>query len=235
MSFRVHLEAVSKNFGEVQALHPLTAQLGPGERIALMGHNGAGKTTLLTVIASLSKASTGNVHYLDGDRELKKKPEIRQRLSLLSHQPMLYPDLSILENFLFFSRMYDLGLSKDAILDHLDAVGMSGDPNRLVRACSQGMTQRLAFARAMLHRPELLLLDEPFSGLDIRGIERVQKLLRDFSGTVVMVSHEVDHCHALMDEFWILRRGRLVKKLQRTQYDRAQLEAEFRSELPEEL
>lgn len=235
MSLSIELESVAKHFGEIQAVRRIKDQIGPHSKIALIGHNGAGKTTLVNMIATLSRPSDGKIHYLLDGKPLKKRLEIRNRLALLSHESMLYADLTVLENFIFFSRLYKKSWDKNRIVDHLSEVGMGQFTNRLVSACSRGMVQRLCFARTRIHAPDLYILDEPFSGLDIGGVDRMKSLLQKHSGNMLIVSHDIQHCYDLADEFWIFKRGKRLHKLHKSETSQKALEEHFRASLPREL
>lgn len=208
MAFRIELKKVTKQFGEFTALKNVTGVIGQGDRISILGHNGAGKSTLLNVAATLSKPTSGEVHFYDGDREIKNLLEVRRNLTYLSHEPMLYPDLTSIENLRFTARIYGMELTEDQFTELLESVGMGRARNRVFRTCSRGMQQRLSMARALIPQPNMLLLDEPFSGLDNDGVARMIKLLDTYSW--VMVTHDLRMGYEMANRFWIFRRGKLV-------------------------
>jgi ABC-type multidrug transport system ATPase subunit len=235
LNLRVELQGASKLYGETQALHPLSRTLFPGMRLAVLGHNGAGKSTLLSLLSTLASPSTGKLRFFADSVELNGKGTIRSRISLLGHKCMLYPDLTLWENLRFFARLYGVQEEKPRLEGLLERLGLYRERHRLLRTCSQGMTQRLAIARALVHDPQLLLLDEPFSGLDLHGVERASQLLSGFPGLLVMVTHEPRHAWALCEHFLILRRGRLVAESSRGQGQLADLENLLRNHLPGEM
>ena len=217
MSFRIELENVSKRFGEFIALKNVNAEIHQGDRISILGHNGAGKSTLLNIAATLTRPSSGSVRFFDGDKELKNKVEIRKNLTYLSHEPMLYPDLTAAENLRFVARMYGCELDEAALSELLESVGMARSRNRIFRTCSRGMQQRLSLARALLPQPKLLLLDEPFSGLDNEGVSRLTKRLAGYSW--VIVTHDLELGYQMADTFWVFKRGKLVHVLKKEGLD----------------
>lgn len=213
MSFKVTLDKVGKQFGEFTALRPFSENVEMGDRISILGHNGAGKSTLLNLIATLSRPSEGEIYYHMDGHELEKRPAIRQLMTYLSHEPMLYPDLTAEENLRFVAGMYNVPFDETRYKELLDMVGMSRIGDRLFRNCSRGMQQRLSIARAMLPNPKLLLLDEPFSGLDSEGIRRLKGLFLKPELSWVLVTHDLELGWELANRFWILRKGKLVHSL----------------------
>lgn len=235
LNLRVELQGASKIYGETQALHPLSRTLLPGMRLAVLGHNGAGKSTLLSLLSTLAAPSAGKLRFFADSLELLSKGAIRSRISLLGHKCMLYPDLTLWENLRFFARLYGVREEKARLTTLLERLGLHRERHRLLRTCSQGMTQRLAIARALIHEPQLLLLDEPFSGLDLHGVERASQLLSDFPGLLVLVTHDPRHAWALCEHFLILRRGRLVAESSRAHSRLADLEQLLQAHLPGEM
>ncbi len=219
MGLHIQLESVSKHFGEFAALRTFSETLRPGDRVSILGHNGAGKSTLLNLVATLARPSEGNIRYFDGERALTNKREIRRRLTYLSHEPMLYPDLTAAENLRFVAGMYGQSLDDAALHQLLDTVGMTAVGDRLFRNCSRGMQQRLAIARALMPAPDLLLLDEPFSGLDSEGTQRLTGLFTRPGLSWLLVTHDLRIGYELANRFWILRRGKLVHSLCKSDVD----------------
>ncbi len=211
MAFRIQLTNITKQFGEFTALKNVSGAIGIGDRISVLGHNGAGKSTLLNIAATLSKPTSGEVQFFDGETELKSQIDIRRRLTYLSHEPMLYPDLTSIENLKFTARIYGMELSEDDFTRLLESVGMGRARNRVFRTCSRGMQQRLSMARALIPNPKMLLLDEPFSGLDNDGVARMIKLLDSYSW--VMVTHDLRMAYEMANRFWIFRRGKLAHNI----------------------
>src|SRR5947208_6603052 len=182
-----------REYGERAVLRDLTVSVSTGETLAVLGPNGAGKTTLLRILATLLRPSAGSVSVL-GCALPKEAWRARGRIGYLGHEPLLYRDLSCVENLHFQARLY--GLAPDAeerTAELLDRVGMSRRTDELVRNLSAGMVQRLAVCRSVLHRPELLLLDEPRSHLDPEAAALVEPLLGAApSCTRVLVTHDVE-------------------------------------------
>ena len=202
----IALDALERRYGERVALHGVTVRLEPGATLAVLGANGAGKTTLLRVLATLLRPHAGRAAVLgsllpgDGWR-------VRGRVGYLGHDPLLYRDLSGRENLAYHARLH--GLEAARVEQRLGAVGLArraGDP---VRDLSKGMVQRLAVARATLHDPDLLLLDEPRANLDPAAAEALEPLIGRASGKArVLVSHDVDGALAEADLALGLRAGR---------------------------
>lgn len=202
---------VSKTFGDRKALDKVTFSLPRGAFLSIFGPNGAGKSTLLRVLATLARPTSGSVRVLGIDA--KEEPDrVRGRIGMVSHQAMLYPDLTALENLEFYARMYGVGDPAERSRALLKRVGLDHRRFDAVRTFSRGMTQRLAIARALVHDPAVLFLDEPYAGLDPHAVEIFDGLLEDLRDgrTFVMVSHDLrkgfDACsHAL-----VLARGKVV-------------------------
>jgi heme exporter protein A len=196
-----------KRYGAKIVLQINDWKVDEGEFVALVGPNGAGKTTLLRVLASLSRPTRGNIR-LGG----QKLADARRNLGVVSHQTMLYGDLSAGENLQFFGRMYGVPDLEKRIAEVLDQVGLSQRRSDAVRIFSRGMQQRLAIARAVLHDPQVLLLDEPHTGLDQDACGMLDATLRKVwrqGRTVVMATHDLDRAAALATRFDVLVRGRL--------------------------
>jgi len=219
VTFAIELDRVCKKFDEFWALRDFTERIESGDRISLLGHNGAGKSTLLNMLATLSSVSGGAIRYQREERHLEKKVEIRRLLTYLSHEPMMYPDLNAVEGLRFTARLYGRDISEEEIIELLDRVGMKRARDRLFRTCSRGMQQRLSIARALLPQPELLLLDEPFSGLDTEGVMRFQELFHASDLSWLLVSHDLELAWSMANRFWILHRGRLIHSIRKAELD----------------
>jgi heme ABC exporter ATP-binding subunit CcmA len=203
-------DSVWKYFGDYPALRGATIEVRQGACMALLGRNGAGKTTLLRILASLSKPSKGEVTLLGRSA---RSPEARRRIGYLGHGIGVYDDLSAFENLSLFGRLMGLTKPAEAANDALDRVGLSRVRDGLAREFSRGMRQRLAVARAFLHQPDLLLLDEPFTSLDDRAIAVLQQLLADArarGATIVMSTHQIREAMELASDVALLERGRMV-------------------------
>ena len=215
----VHLDQVTKRFGGSLALRGIDLQVKSGKCLGLVGPNGAGKTTLLKVLSTLTSPSSGTVTIagLDASRAAER---IRPLLGVLSHRTFLYGHLTAFENLHFYGRMLGVIRLGERIREVLETVGLATLGRQLVRTYSRGMQQRLAIARAILHRPRLLLLDEPYNALDGQAVARVQALLRELAGeghTVVISTHDLPRGFELCDEIAIQRRGRIVDRIATSQ------------------
>ncbi len=182
-----------------------------GEFVALLGPNGAGKTTFLRILSSLAKPNYGSI-MISGFQLPTQSEHVRQRLGVVSHQPLLYGDLSAEENLKFYSRLYGLHPAKERIAEILNLVGLEKRKSDLVRTYSRGMQQRLAIGRAILHDPEVLLLDEPHTGLDQDASNILDGILQQVAmrgRTVVMTSHDLARVANLASRFDVLSRGKI--------------------------
>ena len=206
MASAIELEALSRDYGERTALADVSVALEEGETLAVLGPNGAGKTTLLRILATLLRPHRGVARVLG--RELPREGwTVRGRIGFLGHDPLLYRDLTARENLLYHARLHDVG--EQRVEEVLEQVGMARRADEALRLLSRGMVQRLAVCRAVLHDPELLLLDEPTSHLDPAGIELVEPLIGRSSGrTRVVVSHDPGGSVAEADVVLGLKRGR---------------------------
>lgn len=213
----IQVRGLVKRFGLKTVLRGLDFTVAPGEFVALLGPNGAGKTTFLRILASLSRPTAGVVQ-VGGYRLPEQAAAVRRRLGVVSHQPLLYGDLSAEENLRFYGRLYGLRDLEARVAEVLDLVGLADRRRDLVRTYSRGMQQRLAIARALLHRPEVLLLDEPYTGLDQDACAMLDAVLRQVAAaghTVVMTSHDLSRAAALATRFDVLSRGRIVASVAR--------------------
>ncbi|RME87883.1 MAG: heme ABC exporter ATP-binding protein CcmA [Anaerolineae bacterium] len=208
----IEVNKLVKRFGLKTVLRGIDFRVERGEFVALLGPNGAGKTTFLRILASLSRPSMGEVR-IAGYRLPSQASAVRRRLGVVSHQPLLYGDLSAEENLRFYGRMYALDNLDRRIDEVLEMVGLAARRRDLVRTFSRGMQQRLAIGRAVLHDPDVLLLDEPHTGLDQDACAMLDHVLRDVASrgrTVVMTSHDLARAEDLASRFDILSRGLIV-------------------------
>jgi heme exporter protein A len=190
------------------ALRDVQLAVPAGATLAVIGANGAGKTTLLKVLATLLRPHEGSVRVLDAGLP-DEAWKVRGRVGYLGHEPALYRSLSARENLRFAARLH--GTGEDRISELLDAVGLARRGDDRVEEFSRGMRQRIAAARAVLHDPPLLLLDEPLSALDPRAVELLEPLIGRASGrTRVMVTHDIARAQAEGDQVLALRAGRIV-------------------------
>lgn len=198
-----------KRFGMKAVLRGLDFEVQPGEFVALLGPNGAGKTTFLRILASLSRPSLGEVRVA-GYALPKQAAEVRARLGVVSHLPLLYDDLTAEENLRFYARMYNISNLETRLTEVLEMVGLENRRRDLVRTFSRGMQQRLAIGRAVLHNPDVMLFDEPYTGLDQDASSMLDEVLKSVAArgrTVVMTSHDLARAEDLATRFDILSRG----------------------------
>jgi len=207
---RVH--RLVKNFGAHPVLRGVDLHVPPGEYLVLVGPNGAGKTTLLRLLATLARPTTGEVR-VGGWLLPQSADRVRPHLGFVSHQPLLYADLTAGENLRFFARMYALQDASARIGEALDLVGLAKRRDDLVGSFSRGMQQRLTIARATLHQPDVLLLDEPYTGLDQDAVAMLDEVLRSVASggrTIVMTTHNLARGLSNSHRVAVLSRGRIV-------------------------
>ncbi len=204
----IELDGLERRYGERVALAGVSARVEAGQTLAVLGGNGAGKTTLLRVLAGLLRPHAGSARVLDAELP-SERWKLPGRVGYLGHDPLLYRDLSGRENLRYHARLHGVGLERVGVV--LELVGMERRADDPVRELSRGMVQRIAVARAVLHEPPLLLLDEPRANLDPAAAELLEPLIGRPSGrTRVLVSHDVKGALAEADVVLRLRRGRPV-------------------------
>ena len=229
----IEVKKLVKRFGMKSVLRGLDFDVQPGEFVALLGPNGAGKTTFLRILASLSRPSLGEVHVA-GYRLPNQAAAVRARLGVVSHLPLLYGDLTAEENLHFYGRMYGVAQLEGRISEVLDMVGLEARQRDLVRTFSRGMQQRLAIGRAVLHDPEVVLFDEPYTGLDQDACAMLDEVLRSVAAkgrTVVMTSHDLVRAEDLATRFDILSRGVIAASATRRELNRTNLLSFYRNAL----
>ena len=209
-SWVIEAENLRKTFAWTPVLEGVSCRVCAGEALGLFGPNGAGKTTFLRLLATLLRPSGGTLRLFDS---APHDSAVRRRLGFLGHDSFLYPDLTPVENLTFYGRAYNLSDLGVRIATALEQVGLRDWGNMPVRMFSRGMEQRLALARTLLHEPDLLLLDEPYTGLDSRGVTTLQTTLARAKGqgkTIVLTTHDFALGLALFDRALILNRGRIA-------------------------
>lgn len=208
----VEVVGVKKSFGFKPVLRRIDFVLPRGERLALLGPNGAGKTTLLRILAGLSKPGSGTI-AIDGFDSHQDAQELRACIGLVAHQAYLYEELSALENLLFFGRLYSVPQACERALLLLEQLGLSRRAQERVSTFSRGQVQRLAWARALLHQPSLLLLDEPDTGLDQQGNMLMDQLFAEHharGGSIIFTTHNLERALRLSDRVIIIAGGRVA-------------------------
>jgi heme ABC exporter ATP-binding subunit CcmA len=208
----LEIKGLKKSYSLKPILRGIDVGLDQGECMALLGVNGAGKTTLLRILACLIKPGAGTV-LIDGFDIVQEAQHIRHIVGFVGHQPNLYDDLTVLENLLFFGRMYSVQQTHERAISLLQQVGLARRAGERVGTLSRGQLQRLSLVRALLHSPQLLLLDEPDAGLDDEGIELLEELLQEHTkrgGTTVFTTHNFDRAVKLSDRICMLGRGQVV-------------------------
>ncbi len=229
----IKVRKLVKRFGMKTVLNGLDLDLGPGEFVALLGPNGAGKTTFLRILASLSRPSLGEVRVA-GHRLPQEAAQVRARLGVVSHQPLLYGDLTAEQNLRFYGRMYGIPRLDERITEVLEMVGLESRRHDLVRTFSRGMQQRLAIGRGVLHDPDVMLFDEPHTGLDQDASTMLDGVLRSVAAqgrTVLMTSPDLVRAEDLATRFDILSRGVIAASATPRQLSRTNLLAFYRQAL----
>ena len=203
---------LKKRYGLKPVLRRIDLALPYGQRMALLGANGAGKTTLLRILAGLSKADAGTV-YVDGLESRYAQQEMRRHIGFVAHQSYLYEELTVIENLLFFGQLYAVSQARERALWLLQRVGMERRAQDRVSALSRGQIQRVAWARALLHCPRLLLLDEPDTGLDQDGLSLIESLQAEHSaqgGSILFTTHQLERALSLSDQIVIMAHGHIA-------------------------
>jgi ABC-type multidrug transport system ATPase subunit len=206
----INARGVWKFYGDFAALRDINLAIPKGATLALLGRNGAGKTTFLRMLAALSTPSRGTITIAGG--ELRSESQ-RRRIGVIGHGIWIYDDLTAAENLEFYAGLYGTGDTPDKVSRWLELTGLERVRNRQAREFSRGMRQRLAIARAFLHDPEILLLDEPFTALDDRAAELLSRLIRqahELGRTAIISTHQLREALALATEIAVLDRGRLA-------------------------
>jgi len=208
----IRAEGLTRAFGGIPVLAGVDLVVDAGDTVALLGPNGAGKTTLLRLLALLLRPGTGRLALFGADAR-SAAPALRRRIGYVAHDTLCYPDLTAAENLAFYARLFAVPDASARIGELLTWAGLEGVRRRPVRVYSRGMGQRLALARAFLHQPDLLLLDEPFTGLDPQAVEALQQRLRALGAAgraIVLATHDVERAAPLATRTAILHRGRIA-------------------------
>jgi heme exporter protein A len=205
-------EDIRKTFGHFTALAGVSLKLKRGEFLTLFGRNGAGKTTFLKIAATLMRATHGRLRI--GGVDIREEPEkARRQIGFLSHNTYLYRDLNPVENLRFFARLYNISDAETLIASLLDRVGLKRRVHDPVRSFSRGLNQRLGIARVMLHNPSVILLDEPYTGLDANAIEMLNDMLDETvraGKTIILTAHDLEQGLRAASRAAIIDRGQVV-------------------------
>ncbi|MDG0866310.1 ABC transporter ATP-binding protein [Candidatus Lucifugimonas marina] len=227
----VKADAVVKNFGETAVLRGLDLELPTGEVTVLLGSNGAGKSTFLRILAMLTQIDSGSVS-MHGVDITENGPSVRALTGSVLHAPMLYADMTVRENLLFFAEMYRLQNVEDLIAGTIQRVGIEPRLDHRVRTLSHGFQKRVALARALMHDPQMLLLDEPESGLDSESVAQLDSIIADYKSagrTVVMTTHIVEHALEIADRAVVLNNGTVGLNSTKPSSDKAEILAAYSS------
>lgn len=220
---------LSRTFGRQRAVQGLSFMLATGQSLALFGPNGAGKTTLLRLLAGLLRPTAG--HASIGGTDIRTDSRIRGRVGLISHQSMLYPALTALENVEFAARLHGVADARGASMRALETLSVAGRAGSYVRTLSRGMQQRVSIARAIVHAPTVLLLDEPYTGLDASGAATLSEMLnglRAGGATMVLVTHNVGEGLGVASHAAVMLGGKMVRFGSATGIDAADFAREYR-------
>ncbi|MGD8752652.1 MAG: heme ABC exporter ATP-binding protein CcmA [Anaerolineales bacterium] len=231
----IEVRKLVKRFGLKTVLRGMEFHVEEGEFVALLGPNGAGKTTFLRILASLSRPTLGDVR-IGGFRLPNQAAAVRRRLGVVSHQPLLYGDLTAEENLRFYGLMYSLPNLEKRVIEVLEQVGLAPRRRDLVRTFSRGMQQRLAIGRAVLHDPDVMLFDEPHTGLDQDASAMLDSVLQEVAAqgrTVVMTSHDLARSADLASRYDVLSRGTIAASAHRDTLEPDQLLAFYRQAVKE--
>ena len=217
---RITVEKLDKQFGARWALRGVTFNVAPGEIVALVGPNGAGKTTLLRIIATLTRANAGRI-AIGGAPLAQHADAVRAAIGFVGHQTLMYDDLTAEENLRFYARLYDLPSVSERVREVAQRVGVANRLDDVTRTLSRGLQQRLTLARLLLHEPAVLLLDEPYTGLDKIAADMLDQILLQAKreGRAVLFStHDLERGLAICDRAIIMKAGRVVHDLPHSEW-----------------
>lgn len=211
MANAIETKKLTKVFGDRKALDKVSIEVPEGAFLSIFGPNGAGKTTLVRTLATLSRATSGTT--LVAGFDAKEEPDkVREHIGLISHNPMLYPNLTAMENLMFTAQLYGVVNAEERVRELLRAVELDHRRFDVVRTFSRGMTQRLSIARALMNDPDVVFLDEPYAGLDPHAVEIFDGLIEQLRDgrTFIMVSHDLQKGFDVCTHALVLARGRVV-------------------------
>lgn len=211
----IKITGLIKQYGLNPVLRGINLSVQAGEFVTLVGPNGAGKSTLMRIVATLLRPDQGEVE-IGGWPLSSHAYKVRRHIGLVSHHSLLYQDLTAAENLTFFARLYGLDNGEERVQQALKVVGLRARQRDPVSSFSRGMTQRLTIARATLHEPEVLLLDEPYTGLDQDAVALLDRLLlqeKERGRTVLMITHDLVHSLTVSDRILFLHNGRIAHEV----------------------
>jgi heme exporter protein A len=211
----IKIKGIIKQYGLNPVLRGINLHVKPGEFVTLVGPNGAGKSTLMRIVATLLRPDAGEVE-IGGWPLSTHAYKVRRHIGLVSHQSLLYQDLTAAENLTFFARLYGLDNGEARVQQALKLVGLRARQRDPVSSFSRGMTQRLTIARATLHEPDVLLLDEPYTGLDQEAVALLDRLLlqeKERERTILMITHDLTHSLNVSDRILFLHNGRIAHEV----------------------
>ena len=227
----IETHKLAKAFGLKPVLRGVDLSVEPGELAVLLGPNGAGKSTLLRILATLSRPTAGQARVA-GWALPAGAAEARQRVGVVLHHPLLYGDLTAEENLRFFAQLYGVEQPAQRIAEELKRVGLTARRHDLVRTYSRGMQQRLAIARASLHRPAVWLFDEPYTGLDVAASDMLDGMLQaaaERGGAILMTTHDLARGLVLAHRVLVLTRGVIAFAARRGEFDPAEFARTYAS------
>ena len=226
----IEATGLTRLFGRQRAVDGVSFALEAGDSMALFGPNGAGKTTLLRLLAGLLRPTSGAAVITGADA--RSEATVRGRVGLISHQSMLYPALTALENVVFAARLHGVASPGAAALAALDRMGIAGRKDSMVKTLSRGMQQRVSIARAIVHQPSVLLLDEPYTGLDAGGAAALSRMIHELRGhgaSVVLVTHNVAEGLAVASHATVMLAGRFERTRMAAGLDPVRFTEEYRA------
>lgn len=229
MANAIETKKLTKVFGDRKALDKVSIEVPEGAFLSIFGPNGAGKTTLVRTLATLSRATSGTA--LVAGFDAKEEPDkVREHIGLISHNPMLYPDLTAMENLMFTAQLYGVVNAEERVRELLRAVELDHRRFDVVRTFSRGMTQRLSIARALMNDPDVVFLDEPYAGLDPHAVEIFDGLIEQLRDgrTFIMVSHDLQKGFDVCTHALVLARGRVVDYARKEDIDFEQFRQLYR-------
>ncbi len=222
----IQVAGLIKNYGYIKALRGIDLELAPGDFLSLFGPNGAGKSTLIRLLSTQAKPTSGRVE-IAGYNLAEDTLELRHQIGVISHASYLYNSLTALENIKLYASLYGVEKPERQARKLIEQVGLADRMHHLVRTFSRGMQQRLSIARALIHQPRIIFLDEPYTGLDQHAAHLLSELLNqlnDGERTIILITHNLNRGLALANQVAILVQGRLIYHQPRTDVNEAEFE-----------